>query len=299
MKSKIGLVVDEGADLPEELIRKYQITVVPFSINWPDGESLPGSNIFQQMREAEKQGIKSLIDTSQPSPKQFIDVFRNKFPDFEKILCLVISSKLSGTFNSAIQAKDFLSPAEKERVFILDSLNGSAGEGLLAITAAELIERGEGMGEILRKLEELREKGIHLFGLLEDPRWLEYSGRISPTLAHWVRKMAKIGLKPLIGVKKGEVKAVGIKTGVQDLPTALFKELENQTEKPKKEGKKIRVVIAHGDYLEGAERLRELIEENLKGADVAFVNLIDRVLGARVGPGVLVLAWSEVEKDSL
>jgi hypothetical protein len=64
-------------------------------------------------------------------------------------------------------------------------------------------------------------------------------------------------------------------------------------------GKKIRVAITHGDYLEGAGKLRKLIEENLKGTNIAFVNLVDRVLGARVGPGVLICAWSEVEKDSL
>lgn len=199
---------------------------------------MPGSNIFQQMRGAERKGIKSFIDTSQPSSEHFIDVFRNKFPDFEKILCLTISSKLSGTFNSAIQAKDFLSPAEKERVFLLDSFNASCGEGLLVLKAVELIGAGKKIEEILKKLGKSIPE-IKVFGMLEDPKWLEYSGRLSSALASWIRKMAKIGLKPLIGVKNGEVKAVGIKTGVKDVPTALFKELENQTKKPRKEGKKL------------------------------------------------------------
>jgi len=291
--SKIGLIIDEAADLPQEIVNKYQITAVPFIITWPEGESLPGDNIFQQMREAEKRGIRSLIDTSQPSPKQFIEIFKSKLQVYEKILCITISSKLSGTFNSAVQAKDFLSGEEKGRVFVLDSLNGTAGEGLLVLKAAELIEAGKEIEEILEELEKSL-PGIKLSGLLEDPKWLEYSGRLSHTVANWIRRMAKIGLKLLIGVKKGEVKAAGIKVGAKDVPTALFKELENKTKKSLKEGKKIRVVITHGDYPEGAEKLKELIEANLKGVEITFVNLIDRVLGARLGPGVLICSWTEI-----
>jgi len=64
VNSKIGLVVDEGADLPREIIEKYQIAVVPVKMEWPDIENLPGENTFQKMREAEKRGIKSFGKTS-------------------------------------------------------------------------------------------------------------------------------------------------------------------------------------------------------------------------------------------
>jgi len=73
--NKIGLVVDEGADLPQEIIEKYQMAVVPVKMDWPEIENLPGENTFQKMREAEKREIKSFGKTSQPSPKDFLDAF--------------------------------------------------------------------------------------------------------------------------------------------------------------------------------------------------------------------------------
>ena len=106
--AKIGLVIDEGADLTKEIIERYQIEVVPLKMEWPEIEDLPGENTFQKMREAEKRGIKSFGKTSQPSPKDFLDVLRRQFERFEELICITITSMHSGTYNSACQAKSFL-----------------------------------------------------------------------------------------------------------------------------------------------------------------------------------------------
>lgn len=291
-KNQIGLVTEEGADLPQEIIEKYQIAVAPIKMNWPEVENLPGENTFQKMREAEKQGVKSFGKTSQPSLKDFLDKFQYQLERFDKILCITLTSKLSGTYNSAIQAKNFLKPEDSRRVFVVDSLNISAGEGLLILRAVDLIKQGKEIEEIVKELEEFVSK-IHLFAILEDPKWVEASGRMSSTLASWMRKMAKIGVRPLIGVKKGIVASVGIKIGVKDIPTALFRELEAETKKLRKAGKKIRVAITHGDDLEGAQKLKQMIEKELENTEVAFLSLIDDVLGVLVGPNALVLAWCE------
>ena len=290
---KIGLVIDEGADLPKEIIERHQIDVISLKMDWSDIEGLPGENTFQKMRELEKRGIKSFGKTSQPSPKDFLDAFRRQFEKFEELICITITSVHSGTYNSACQAKNFLEPEKQEKVFILDSLNGSGGQGLLVLRAVDLIKEGDKKAEeIFKGLEVFRSK-ITLRGILKDPKWLEASGRISSTIANWVRRMEKLGLRPLIGIKKGTIKAVGIKAGARDIPTALFKEFEERTKKFRKENKKIRVVITHGDNLEMAQKLKELLKGNFKGTEVAFVNLIDNVLGVIVGPDALIMAWSE------
>jgi len=317
---KIGLVIDEGADLPQDLIEKYQIVTVPIKMDWPEIENLPGENTFQKMREAEKLGIKGFGKTSQPSPKDFLDAFKKQLDDthpptrFEEIICVTLTSKLSGTYNSAIQAKGILSERDQKRIFIVDSLNASCGEGLSVLRAVDLIENrapslgggGEGEDEdgvliargkvaegIVKELEKFIPQ-VYLYGMLEDVKWLEASGRISHTLANWVRRMQKIGVRPILGVKRGLIKAIGIKAGVKDIPTALFKELTGKTRKLRLENKKIRVVIAHGDNLEMAQRLKEMIERELENAEVAFISLIDNVLGVLVGPGSLILAWCEI-----
>lgn len=293
-KEPIGLIVDEGADLPKETIEKYQMAVVPFKVFWPpEIENLPGETIFHKMREADKRGIKSFCKTSQPSPKDFLDIFGKQLEKFEKIICITITSKLSGTYNSAIQAKGILTEEEQKRVFIVDSLNAICGDSLLVLKAVDLIKEGKGAEEIAKELEEFTSK-IHLYAVLEDPKWLEASGRISSTLANWVRKMAKVGIRPILGIKNGLIKPIGIRTGVKEIAEAIFKELETKTKKSRREGKKIRVVIIHCLNLEGAQGLKEMIEKKLGNTEVAFLNLIDRVIGSIVGPGSLGLAWCEI-----
>jgi DegV family protein with EDD domain len=290
--NKIGLVVDEGADLSQEIIEKHQMAVVPVKMDWPDLENLPGENTFQKMREAEKRGIKSFGKTSQPSPKDFLDAFRKQLERFDKIICITLTSKLSGTYNSAIQARGMLREEDQKRVFIVDSLNASCGEGLSDLKAIDLIGQGKDTEEIVKELEKFVPQ-VRLYGMLEEIKWLEASGRISSTLANWVRRMQKIGVRPIIGIKKGVLTSIGIKAGAKDIPTALFHQFEAKTKKPRKQGKRIRVAITHGDSLEGAQKLKEMVEKELEGVEVAFINLIDNVLGVLVGPNTLVLAWAE------
>ena len=290
----IGLITDEGADLTPEIIEKYQIAIVPLKVIWPSEiENLPGPTIFHKMVEADKKGFKIFCQTSQPSPKDFLDIFKKELERCEKIICITITSKLSGTYNSAIQAKNFLNPGDQKRVFVVDSLNAICGLGLLVLKAIDLINTGKGTEEIVKELEEFKPK-IHLIAILGDPKWLEFSGRISKTIANWIRGMAKLGVRPLIGIKQGVVKAVGIKTGVKDVSEALFQELAAKTKKTRKKGKKIRVAIMHCLNEERAQKLKEMIEKELPNTEIAFVNLIDRVVGSIVGPGSLGLAWYEI-----
>lgn len=293
MNYKVGLITDEAADLTKELIEKHQIEIVPLKMDWPDIENLPGENTFQKMREAERKGIKSFGKTSQPSPKDFLDVFQKQLEKFEKIICITITSKHSGTYNSACQARNLLDPEKQKRVFILDSLSGSCGQGLLILKAAELIAGEEKkIEEIFKEIESFRSK-IILRGILKDPKWLEASGRISSVVANLVRKMEKINFRPILGIKNGVIKAVGIKRRAKDVPTALFNEFKEKTEKLVKERKKIKVAITHGDNLEMANDLKEMIENEFPATKIVFINLIDNVLGVLLGPDSLVLAWSE------
>jgi len=284
---KIGLIIGETSSLPEEIIGKYGMILVPYLIDWREGENLPGENIFQKMREAEKRGIKALPKTSQPSPWTFKKFFGEELQKSEKIICITLSSKLSGGYNSALQGRKMLPEKDQNRVHIIDSLNVTAGEGLFSIKAAELIEEGLEIEQITSELKKIIPH-IHLFGFIEDPKWLEAGGRLSHSLAVLIRQMAKIGMRPLIGLKEGEVKPIALKMQAKDVPTALFKELKKET----KNFKKVRIAIVHADNLEGANRLKNMLEkENIK---ISFLSLIDSVIGVHVGPGTIACAWHPV-----
>jgi len=109
----IGIITEETADLPPEIIGKYRIATVPVILNWPDVEKLPGDNTFQKMRELERRGINSFGKTSQPSPEDFLAKYKYLIERFDKVLCITLTSRLSGSYNSAVLAKTLLSPEEQ------------------------------------------------------------------------------------------------------------------------------------------------------------------------------------------
>ena len=290
---KIGIVTEEAADLPREIIEKYQIAIVPVKLFWPEIENLPGANTFQKMRELEKTGTKSFGKTSQPSLKDFLDKYNYQLERFDKVICITLTSKLSGSNNSAVQAKKFLEEEKQEKVFVLDSLSASSGQALIVLKAVELIESGKEINEIVKELEEFIPQ-IHCYIMFKDPKWVEAAGRISHLVATLMREMGKRGIRPIMTFKEGVLKPTGLKAGAKDIPTALFKQLETETEKLRKGGKKIRVAITHGDDLEGAQRLKEMIEKEPKNVEVAFLNILDNILGALAGPDAITLSWCEI-----
>jgi len=258
---------------------------VPFKVDLGEMKDIPG-NVHQKIREAEKKGIKSFVKTSQPSPGDFLAVFKEKLKKFEEIICVTITSKHSGTFNSACQAKEFF--GEKEKIHVFDSLSGSGGEGLIILKIASLIEKRLKIKEILEKAKRTI-SNTNLIFMLQDPKWLEASGRISSLLANWLRGMQKIGIRPLLGTKNGLIKPVGIVKGVKDIASALFKEFEKRISKVKKT-EKIKVVITHADNSKEAEKLVEMVRK-IKNCELVFVNLVGNILGGLAGPGAIALAW--------
>jgi DegV family protein with EDD domain len=287
---KIGLVGDEAFDLPEEIIEKYKIGVVKFKIDLQELKDLPG-NIYQKTREAEKRGIKSVVKTSQPSINDFLSVFKEKLNEFEEIFCVTISSKLSGTHNSAVQAKKFLQKEFQDKVHIIDSLNGSAGEGLVALKIIELIKRNFNSQEINNKIKESIEK-TKLLGIYHSPKWLEASGRFPRFVPAMMQRAEKMSIKPIFGMKNGKLSIAGVKRNITDLSSALFEEFEKATKKTREKGEKIIVGITHADDINQANKLKELVL-SLKNTEVAFINLTCFPIGGHIGPNSLVLSWQE------
>jgi len=286
---KIGIITDEAADLTQEIIEKNKIVVVPVKLNWPELDKMPGDNTFQKMRELEKNKIESFGKTSQPSVKDFLDRYNFQLERFEKIICITLTSKLSGTYNSAIQAKSFLKPEDRERVFIVDSLSVSASQALLVLKAVDLIKEEKTAIQIVKDLEKFISK-ISFFVIVSDPKWLETSGRISHIAANLLRGLLKSGIRPLLALKKGKLTPAGFKTNARDIATALFKQFEAKIGKTKN---KIRIVITHGDDLKGSQRLKEMIENKFKNTEVVFINNINNIVGAVCGPDAIVLSWCE------
>lgn len=287
-KVSVGIVTEGNIVLlPEKVLERYWVETVDAIVDWPEGENLPGANIFQKMREADERGIKSFPKTSQAPPKSYSEAFKRQLEKFEKVLCLSITSKVSGCYNSACQAREMLKEGQMERVYVFDSLQAAASQALLVLKAIEMIQGHREIGEIL---DELKKESFqaHIYVILEDPKWIEAGGRVNKSQANWIRRMKKINLHPLITIKSGAVTKGGI-IFAKDMAGALFKKISKESKKTRSKGKKIRVIIQHADNFEEAEKLRQMLKE-IK-AEVPFIGLASPVMCAHTGPGSLIAAW--------
>lgn len=284
----IGIVTEDIGSLLPKIIERYQIELAPVILDWPDLEGIPGENIYQKMREIEKRGIKTFPKTSQATPKSYLDAFKKQLARFGKVLCLTVTSKISGCYNSAVQAKQMLDEKERERVFLLDSLSLLSGQALLILRAIELSQEGKEINEILEELKKLIPQ-VGLYILFEDPKWIESLGRITKSQADWIRRMKKIGLYPLMTIKDGNIGKGGI-VWAKDMSEALFKKISKESKKIRQQGKKIRVVINHADNLAAAEKLKKMLKEKI-GAEVAFVDQGSPIICAGLGPGTLIVGY--------
>ncbi len=291
--NSIGIVTEEAADLPQDMAKKNGIGIVPVILNWPELEKMTGDNTFQKMRELDKRGIKSFGKTAQPTPNDFLLKFKESLKQFNEVICITISSKLSGSNNSAILANKMLDQDSSGKIQVIDSLNASCSQALVVLKAIDLIKSGKKAPEIVKELKNFIPT-IHLFVMFEDPKWLEASGRISHAVGSLMKGMFRVKVRPVLTMKNGSLVPAGLKTRVKNLADAIFAQLHKDVEKLRKAGERIRVAIVHGDDPDGAQSLREKIEEQLENAEVAFINIINNVVGAPTGPGTLGVAWCKV-----
>ncbi len=171
----IKIITDSCSDLPQEIVETYNIGVVPLEIRFGnktflDGIELANEEFYHMMREHEK-----LPQTSSPSPQQFIREFENTQDD---VLVITISSGLSGTYNSALIAKEIYGKTDKhKKIHIIDSLSASVGEGLQVLKAAEMAFKGMCIDELAKQLRACAKKA-QVFFLLDTLENIIKGGRI-------------------------------------------------------------------------------------------------------------------------
>lgn len=175
--SKVKIFTDSAADLPQEMLARYDIGMVPILISFPeksyaDGVDLTAGEFYQLMDKAPRLPV-----TSQPSPLDFVQAFQPYLEAGDEIVSVNLSSGLSGTVESALLAKDSLGELSNG-VYVVDSRSASMGEGVLVLLAASLAEQGKTAEEIVQAVQAGREQLMHLF-TLDTTENLVKGGRIS------------------------------------------------------------------------------------------------------------------------
>jgi len=290
---KIALIICNFSSSTKEVLKKYNIFSIESNPLWPEESLLTGNNIFEKMRDAKKKGIKSIPKTSQPSMGTFKKYFENALKENDEVICITISSKISGTYNSATQTKKILSSDVQERIHIIDSNNIDAAETLLAIKAREIISLGGEISEIINKINTYIPK-LYFYGMTENPDQMEAGGRINHVLAIALSQMQKIGMRPILHIDDGVVKAANLRMNAKDTAEALFKQFQDINKKSLSLGTNYLVAISHADNMVEAEKLKSLFENNYpKQVKIEFISMTGVFIGSHVGPGTLMCSTLE------
>ena len=202
----VAIVTDSTADLPDHLIRKWDISIVPLYVNFKksdygnDVESLrDGFDIDADLFYEKLNSTAYIPTTSQPTVDDFLQQYRILCQDHEKIISIHISSKLSGTINSALLARAQLEDPQK--VDIVDSNLVSMGLGLAVIAGAEAASAGLAVSDILQKVHESCSE-TQIYFVVDTLEYLHKGGRIGKAQALFGTLLS---VRPILSIRDGEI----------------------------------------------------------------------------------------------
>jgi len=277
---KVHIITDSAADLPQELAVQRSIRIVPLYVTLgdatlKDGVELTSAELYRKMKDE-----KAIPRTSQPSPEDFLQAF-SKVPEGEEILCLTISSSLSGTFQSAQLSKELLPDANSVTVY--DSKSASLGEGLKALIAHDLAEQGSSVNEIITKLDAVK---VRTAFTVEHMQYLERGGRVSKAQA---AVATVLDIKPILTISEdGKIESETKVRGRQKSIKYLLELLEENLTQDYNGY----ICLSQANCPDEATKIIETIRTKYPLAKLV-TGSIGAVIGSHTGPGCLALFFEE------
>jgi DegV family protein with EDD domain len=276
-----AIVLDSTADFPDAQQQHTNWRVVPLYVNFgtesfKDGVDLTAREFYERLRRSEE-----LPTTSQPTPADFLTVYEELAPRYERILSVHIASNLSGTFQSAGTAASMLGG---DRVRTIDSESASVAISMLALAIQRRLDRGTTDEEV----DELVTRYLAEHGLLFTVDTLEFlarGGRIGRAKAFAGQLM---NVKPILSISDGEVLPVKRVRGNRKAFQEFVDALESRTE----DTPELRVGVAHADAPERMAELEKMVRDLRPQAQIEMETSLGAVIGAHAGPGTVGLFWS-------
>lgn len=269
------IVTDSTADLPSELAKKLGITVVPLNVQFGEDTFLDGIDMhpdeFFQRLATEKQ----LPTTSQPSPGKFIEAYKPLVDAGHDIISIHVSDKLSGTLNSARQAKEQFKNA---RIELIDSEQVTLSLGLIVLAASAEVKKGAKFDAVIEEAKNAAAK-VKVLGLLDTIEYLKKGGRIGKVKG-FVGSILKV--RPIITAVDGLVHSA---TSVRSRSAGLQYMLTIAEE----HAPLARAGVLYSTTPEEAEELVEKIRPLVSDGEVVLTR-VGPVIGTHAGPGVIGLA---------
>jgi len=280
------IVTDSTADLPVEYLEEHKVGCIPISyildgVTYGRERELDWKKFYAMMRDEGR-----MPTTSQINPAEAKEYLEEYLKTEKEILYLAFSSGLSGTCgNLRMAAEEIMEEQPDVRILVVDSLSASMGEGLFVHKAVRMRDAGRTMDETAAWLKANVQNFVHVF-TVDDLFHLYRGGRVSKTTAV-IGTLASI--KPKLHVdQEGHLIVIGKVRGRKKSLNALVDYMEEKMGSRALENKEDYVFISHGDALEDAEYVRDLIRERF-GMEHFLINHIGPTIGAHSGPGTIAL----------
>ncbi|MGC9357898.1 MAG: DegV family protein [Anaerolineae bacterium] len=278
---KLVVATDSTSNLPPEIVSEYNLPVIPLKVHWGeetyiDGVTLDPGTFYRWLRERE-----DFPTTSQPSAGEFIEFFKaiSEEHDTDTIVCVVISSDLSGTYLSANQAKAALPDLNIE---LVDSRSVSVGLGFQALAAAEAAREGATLEEVLAQIHRVRARSSVLF-TVDTLEYLHRGGRIGGAARLFG---TALNLKPLLTIEGGRVDVLEKNRGRRRALQRLLQIAEERLAGRQPSC----VAVIDVDASKSADIIFDEVKERLD-PELLFRAVISPVVGGHAGPGTVGLGF--------
>jgi DegV family protein with EDD domain len=277
--SRIAIVTDSLASMPEELINQYDIKVAPQVLIWGEETFLDGVDISPKEFYARLETAKLMPTTSQATLASFKEIFEPLVAEGRPILAIVGSSKLTATMNSAEQAKALFPDATIE---VVDSLGVAMSMGFQVLAAARAVEAGKSFDEVVELARKAHEHTGVMF-VVDTLEFLHRGGRIGGA-----KRLlgTALSLKPLLELQEGRVEAVeNIRT-----KTKAYKRLLEVIEERLVDQSNVRIAGLHAASEQDARAVLEEAKERCNPIETVWSE-VTPVVGTHAGPGTVGLAY--------
>ena len=284
-KPMLRIVMDSAGDLPVEWVSKYDINVIPVNVHlgnevFLEGVDLTPDQFYSWVKETGK-----VPKTSQPAPQQYIKLYKDIAKPGDVILSIHLTSKLSGTYESAVLAARELQDAPF-RVIPFDTLSGTGIQGYMCREAREMDRRGASVDEIMERLEKVRDNSQVIF-TVDSLEFAQKSGRVQK-LEAILATVLKI--KPIITIKEG---TMAVADKVRTRKASLEYILQEMS---RRMGKNlINAAIIHANDLATALEISEKVKEVLNVKDL-FVEEVSIGIASHLGPGTVGIVAYPIEE---
>jgi len=278
----VAIIADSSADIPKDICEKYSISIAPLYVMFgnetyrDDRKQLPLKAFYDKIRKSP-----TMPTTSQPTPGDFLEIYKELLKTHDSIINILISKKMSGTIASAELAAKELPDAD---ITTIDSEKVHMPCGFIAIKAVQMAAKGASKEEILRKVEELKEK-VNVLFIPSTLEYLKKGGRIGRAKALLA---SLLELKPILTLHDGEVSPYKNTRRWEQGKQEIINLMESMIKNPEN----LHVCVGDSDMKTEGDEFASKIKNKFNPKELIRSD-IGPIVGSHTGPGTLAATFYE------